>query len=85
MKQVLVIGLVCVAGTAMAQVGAPGEDPVQGIIEAIGTWVPRLVVFAGFLSTVLPSNARGIMGTVMKIIDALALNWGKARNDPASQ
>jgi hypothetical protein len=38
------------------------------------------IVASGALSTVVKSGSWW-----MKIIDALAMNWGKARNDPDSQ
>ena len=38
------------------------------------------IVASGALSTVVSSESWW-----MRIIDAVALNWGKARNDPGSQ
>jgi hypothetical protein len=64
---------------AFAQEAAPvvAEEP---------TWVPIVIsvlgaiAASGFLSTFLKSGSWW-----MKIIDAIALNWGKARNDPRVQ
>ena len=39
-----------------------------------------LVAVASAISAAVPS-----VGKVMKVIDFIALNWGKARNDPDSQ
>lgn len=51
------------------------EAYAELIIAVLGA-----VVASGALSTVLKSGSWW-----MKIIDALALNWGKARNDPNVQ
>ena len=42
--------------------------------------VLSLIVGSGVLSTVVKSGSWW-----MKIIDAVAFNWGKARNDPGAQ
>lgn len=47
-------------------------DLIIGLLGAL--------VASGALSTVLKSGSWW-----MKIIDALAFNWGKARNDPGAQ
>ena len=48
------------------------------------TWMAVLVVaipaLAGILSTFLSSDH-----AIMRVIDLLAFNWGKARNDPGAQ
>jgi hypothetical protein len=51
------------------------EQYAELVIAILGA-----VVASGALSTVVKSNSWW-----MRIIDALALNWGKARNDPDAQ
>ena len=53
------------------------SDEVTAIVLAV---LAAIVPIAGFLSTRFKS-----VGTVMKIIDLFAFNWGKARNDPEAQ
>lgn len=58
-----------------------GDDNVSDEVTAIVLAVLAAIVpIAGFLSTRFKS-----VGTVMKIIDLFAFNWGKARNDPEAQ
>jgi hypothetical protein len=51
------------------------EEWANLIIAVLGA-----VTASGFVSTFVASGSWW-----MKIIDAIALNWGKARNDPGAQ
>ena len=71
----LVIGLLLVAGPAFAQDAATAEPVwLNMVLGAMAALIPA------FLSTFVKSE-----GWIMKVIDAFAFNWGKARNDPGSQ
>lgn len=50
------------------------------VAKQFALWVPIAVLIASAVSTMVPSTNK-----VMKVIDAIALNWGKARNDPKAQ
>ncbi len=66
----------------LATAGAIAEavDWPARIEAGLLTWLPRLMALASILAAVFPS-----VGKVMKIIDVLAVNYGKARNDPKIQ
>jgi hypothetical protein len=50
------------------------------VIENIAIIVPALIAVASAVSAFVPSTNK-----VMQIIDLIAINWGKARNDPGVQ
>lgn len=73
------------AGAAFGQVdaGVAAEaqvDVFDRIVSLIADWLPRLVMLASVLTAIFPSGNK-----IMRIIDALAGAWGKARNDPNAQ
>ncbi len=55
---------------------------INALIDAIQLAVVPLAVsgLAAWVSTMVPSG-----GAVMKVVDVLAANVGKARNDPGAQ
>lgn len=76
MKQ-LAFFLIFIPAVAFAQEVAP-EVPADPpwLMVVLGLIVPA----CGFLSTMFRSN-----NVLMKIVDAFAFNWGKARNDSRVQ
>lgn len=50
------------------------------VLENIELLVPAVIAAASAISAFVPS-----VGKVMRVVDLLALNWGKARNDPGAQ
>jgi hypothetical protein len=48
--------------------------------ESIGTAIVGIVAMCSAISAFVPS-----VGKIMKVVDALALNWNKARNDSRVQ
>lgn len=48
--------------------------------ETIAIIITAAIAVCSALSAIFPS-----VGKVMKVIDFIALNWGKARNDPRDQ
>ena len=50
------------------------------VLANLDMLVPAVIAVASAISAFVPSTNK-----VMAIIDALALNWGKARNDPRVQ
>ena len=50
------------------------------ILENMNIIIPAAVAIASAISAFVPSTNK-----VMQIIDLIALNWGKARNDPGVQ
>ncbi len=81
----LILAAAFVATLALGQgveVPAPEAtvDWAARIEAGLLTWLPRLMALASILAAVFPS-----VGKVMKIVDVLAVNYGKARNDPKIQ
>lgn len=79
----LVIMIICLApAVALAQIGEPPEEGSQigSIVVAILLPILSAISGASFISALVSSNKWW-----MTIIDAVALNWLKARNDPGSQ
>lgn len=81
---VVVVFVLCLPSVVLAQTGggdsANLEPPwMSMVIGALVALTPAL------LSTFLPSRSRGIGGFIMRVIDVLAFNWGKARNDKEAQ
>ncbi len=81
--------MICMAAVmAAAQSQVPVPVPVPVPAPAPGTEDPQWLMIVlllipplmGFVSTIVPSGS-----VIMKIVDALAFNWGRARNDPSRQ
>jgi len=81
--------LLALLALALVATGQPMVDAVDIVpevdwavrIEALITvWLPRVVMLAGVLTAIFPSGNK-----VMRVLDGLAINWGKARNDPGAQ
>lgn len=53
---------------------------METIIDNLHIIVPAIIAVASAISAFVPS-----VGPIMKIIDGIALNWNKARNDPEAQ
>jgi hypothetical protein len=53
---------------------------VEWIVENIGILVPAAIAVASAISAFVPSGNK-----IMQVIDLIALNWNKARNDPEAQ
>jgi hypothetical protein len=71
-----IVALAQVAGVAAEP--APEPSWLGSVLQILGLLSP--IAFASLLSALKGSNTWW-----MKIIDTVALNWGKARNDPAAQ
>jgi len=84
-EMLVLLMLAAFASLASGQVvDAVGLEPVVDwgarIESYLTVWLPRLVMLAGVLTAIFPSGNK-----VMRIVDAFAINWGKARNDPDVQ
>jgi hypothetical protein len=53
---------------------------MEWIIDNIEIIIPVAIAVASAISAVVPSTNK-----VMAVIDLIALNWNKARNDPQAQ
>lgn len=77
-----------VAGTSTAATPADGtvappapEVEVPSVLgDLLTIWLPRLVLLCTALTAIFPSTNK-----VMRVIDAFAGAWGKARPDPKAQ
>jgi len=94
MRRLTVISLLLcaalLAAAASAQVGiAPVSAPVppEALVEPVDQAVAWASAAAGLFVLLMNAVAAFVPSTnrLMKIVDAFAFNWGKARNDPALQ
>ena len=69
-----------VVSIAVSPGGVVAVDMFDRVISLIVNWLPRLVLLASVLTAAFPSTNK-----FMRVIDAFAISWGKARNDPAAQ
>lgn len=84
---ICLLGLFAASIATMA-LGQGGEVPTAEVatdwvdiaIAAITIWLPRLVIIASMLTAALPSTNK-----YMRVVDAFAIAWGKARVDPKAQ
>lgn len=84
MLALLMLGLLA-TGALGQPVDAPvaagdGPDIFDTLVSLFTIWLPRVVLVASALTAIFPSGNK-----VMAVVDAFAVAWGKARNDPAAQ
>jgi len=79
----LALGAVFFAAAATGQVAEPAPEAVDAADQLVG-WlirgVPLLVMLCSAIASFVPSTNK-----LMKVVDAFAFNWHKARNNPERQ
>jgi hypothetical protein len=52
--------------------------------EQVTTYITTAISVASIVAAVLPQGDKGVWGAIRTVIDAVAMNWGNARNEKKS-